>query len=841
MFQILKFKGTLLHNRFVDLGLVDDIDGAIECRNQVLSLASSSCGDGPEAATALGGLGLSFMCRFTRLGELEDIDTAINHLERANSIATENHPEKPQLLADLGNCYQCRFDRLGRVDDIEQAIEHQNHAALLVSNSNDHDCKPGLLNGLGLSYKSRYEHFGSLADIEKAIECMEQAHSLIPDQDQLDNLRPIVLYNLGVCYIRRYDRLGELSDVDRSIDYQVQAVELVPDHHVIFKSAILDSLGSTCHDRFAHLGEIPDADKSIDYHRQAIALTPHDHPEKPRRLSNFGISYESRFKHLGEVADIDNAIAYQSQAIALGPSGHAECSSWLISLGNSHATRFRRLEELSDIEEAITCHTRAVSLIPDGHEKKPLALGALGGCYISRFFRLDETRDIEAAINCTTRAVSLTPDGHPTKLLWLDNLGKCYSSRFLVEYELADIDRGIEYRKEAIALAAADFATKSKLLKDLAFTCLARFEYTGELQDIHSAVGFFQQAAQSPIGSPRVRFDAAREWVVAASSIDHPSTREACEAAMRLLPQVVWLGVTVERRYESMAELGNIAVVASSWAISSGLYDLALEWLEQGRSIVWKQITQLRAPFDAESAADPDLVKSLKRVARDLELAGFRGSTNSSIADVHLEQEAQQHRQLALEWDKLLEQARCDPYLQTFLCPRKASELKHAAKDGPVVVMNVHITRCDALILVPGRDEIAHIPLENFSYDKAVTAREELSFIIQGRGEDCDMVRGVRRRSSQSENSFKIMLQTLWSDLVKPVLDFLGCTVRQVSRAILDLLIILRRENYRSMICLILHGARPGHFRFCLSMLLVPTSHHNLMRSILSFLRIPPH
>jgi hypothetical protein len=55
-----------------------------------------------------------------------------------------------------------------------------------------------------------------------------------------------------------------------------------------------------------------------------------------------------------------------------------------------------------------------------------------------------------------------------------------------------------------------------------------------------------------------------------------------------------------------------------------------------------------------------------------------------------------------------------------FLGPKLLSELVPACAYGPVVIIDIHVTRCDALILLPS-GETAHLPLLQLSYD-GVTA-----------------------------------------------------------------------------------------------------------------------
>ena len=99
-----------------------------------------------------------------------------------------------------------------------------------------------------------------------------------------------------------------------------------------------------------------------------------------------------------------------------------------------------------------------------------------------------------------------------------------------------------------------------------------------------------------------------------------------------------------------------------------------------------------------------------------------------------------------------------------------------AATDGPVVVLNAHSTRCDALIIVPESDEIAHLPLSRFSLIKLEDACTQLQSMF---GHGGSRVGGFKRSNpaSSSEEIFRSILATLWSDVVQPVLDIITCRV----------------------------------------------------------------
>lgn len=90
------------------------------------------------------------------------------------------------------------------------------------------------------------------------------------------------------------------------------------------------------------------------------------------------------------------------------------------------------------------------------------------------------------------------------------------------------------------------------------------------------------------------------------------SSIQAYNQAFALLPQVVWLGSTVVDRYNKIQDTGGLCARAVAAAISMKDYQSALEWFEEGRSIVWKQMMQLRTPVDDLVAVNPDLAAEFK-------------------------------------------------------------------------------------------------------------------------------------------------------------------------------------------------------------------------------------
>jgi hypothetical protein len=88
-----------------------------------------------------------------------------------------------------------------------------------------------------------------------------------------------------------------------------------------------------------------------------------------------------------------------------------------------------------------------------------------------------------------------------------------------------------------------------------------------------------------------------------------------------------------------------------------------------------------------------------------------------------LEITARSHHELAVVYDALLAQVRQMPSVEGILGSYPLEDLAPACRGGPVVVVNVHTSRCDALALCLLGHAI-HVPLPQFSLQIAKSLRQ---------------------------------------------------------------------------------------------------------------------
>ncbi|CCO33897.1 hypothetical protein BN14_07984 [Rhizoctonia solani AG-1 IB] len=286
-------------------------------------------------------------------------------------------------------------------------------------------------------------------------------------------------------------------------------------------------------------------------------------------------------------------------------------------------------------------------------------------------------------------------------------------------------------------------------------------------------------STKSLSGAPRLKFNNAFNWARLASKHTFLRPLEAYGAAIELLPQFIWLGATTTQRYDDLLVAEALAVRAASVAIVSSNYTLAIEWLEHARCVVWNQSLMLRSPLEDLHSVNKDLAARLQVVADTLHSASLesRESRALSSGSMSPEEVAQEHRSLAKEYSSLLARVRTIPGFEDFLQPTKSKELVGAARYGPIVVINCDDTHCDALIILPGQYDIKHVPLPNFTKEKAKSTRFEIEHLIRSKR----LKEGVIKRRPvlpAKEVDFEGLLAVLWYDIVKPVLDHLGYMVR---------------------------------------------------------------
>jgi hypothetical protein len=176
----------------------------------------------------------------------------------------------------------------------------------------------------------------------------------------------------------------------------------------------------------------------------------------------------------------------------------------------------------------------------------------------------------------------------------------------------------------------------------------------------------------------------------------------------------------------------------------------------------------------------PDLADRLIEISRRLDQGPGKGdSSDGESFSFSTHKEGQQYRQLTAEWESILEHIRSIPDFADFLRPSSSTRLMKAAQGGPVIVLNVAMKCCDALALVPGLDEVVHIPLPNITSKRVTELADQLKKALYSNGVRSRGERAIRDLEDEMDGErCKVILAELWKSLVKPILDSLAFSVR---------------------------------------------------------------
>ncbi|KZV76181.1 hypothetical protein PENSPDRAFT_623239 [Peniophora sp. CONT] len=835
--------GITMGTRSQCLGALSELVQAIS----LLQVAVDLTPDGHHAKPVrLANLAVSLTERYRRHDDLEDLERAISAEERALELTPEGHPDKPVRLANLAVSLGDRYKRHGELGDLARAISIKELALELTPEG--HPDKPVRLASLAVSFWDRYRRHGELEDLERAISMEELALELTPEghPDTPDRLANIVA-SLG----ERYRRHGEPEDLERAISGEERALELTPEGHPD-KPVRLANLAVSLGDRYRRHGEVEDLERAISVKELALKLTPEGHSDKPVRLSSLAVSLGDRYQRHGELKDLEGAISTEELALELTPEGHPDKPVRLANLAVSLGDRYRRHGEFEYLERAISVKERALGLTPEGHPDKPVRLSSLAASLGDRYQRHGELEDLEGAISTEELALELTPEGHPDRPGRIANLAVSLVDRYRHRGALSDLERAITFLQHVVELTPVGHPAKPVRLESLAVSLSDRYNHGGRLEDLEyanvlceravkltpdghpdkvlrlyllglsardlfqihqsksrfdTAIDYFMKAATQPLGDPSRRLGAAQECVSLLSRYTEFGSAESLLLAhsqiIQIFPEIVWLGHSIDGRFERSANLGSLVNDAVYACIQTRPTSYqAIEWMETGRSLIWSQISSLRVPVEEElrdahpklaldldaillqlnrpgNIVHPSLVVQDPRHSAGLPLMAHSDDAMSiSSSEVTLEAPvaaAASHRRLVIRYESLLKEIRGHAGFENFLRPPGIESMFPLIKqlDGPVIFINVHTSSCDALVLFPDC-ELKHVSLPSLTGSRVRNLRAAWMQCLQSSE--------LRIRGAVTLDKFNfsgrttisgLILGRLWKWIVHPILQAL--------------------------------------------------------------------
>jgi tetratricopeptide (TPR) repeat protein/CHAT domain-containing protein len=813
--------------RFQQLGAIADLHKAIDLYRNALELRPIGHSLRPSS---LNDLASAVLTRFQQLGEMADLREAIDLYRNALALCPPGHPDRSMSLNNLASAILTRFQQLGAIADLHEAIDFHRNA--LELRPIGHPLRPSSLNNLANVVLTRFQQLGAIADLHEAIDLYRNAHEFCPIGHPD---RSMSLNNLASAVLTRFRQLGKIPDLHEAIDLYRNALELRPIGHPL-RSWSLHNLAGAVLTQFQQLGAIGDLHEAIDLHRSALELRPIGHPLRSMSLNSLASAVSKQFQQLGTIADLHEAIDLYRNTLELRPIGHPDRSMSLNNLANMVLRRFQQLGAIADLHEAIDLHRNALELRPIGHPLRSMSLNNLSGAVLIRFRQLGEIPDLHEAIELYRNALELRPIGHPDRSDSLSSLASAVSTQFQQLGAIADLHEAVDLNRKALELRTNGHPLRSMSLNNFASLFLTGFERTGDtshlaeasklLSDaensspvyspelgrtwtllahyhIHQyqidsdsstdripiAFAYFRRAAEYDSASVKERLSTTLHWAAAARERAHESLLHAYSTALELLNRYVVASPSVERQLKMLSMSVDIppslALDAAASAIEAGKLETAVEFLEQGRTLLWAQVRRFRHPIEELRGANSELAVEFEAISRRLELLALSGENapvmdsgddprivtrdrviprgaGSSFRQIPEVYDAQlrEQRKLSEQWNAVVEKIRCIDGFSNFLKAVPFTTLQSAAADGPVVVVNISKYRSDAIIIRESLDPIL-VPLPPRATPK----------ILQRLFTKFRQAHSQSRDNKYFSNELCTYLGILWELVVEPIVD----------------------------------------------------------------------
>ncbi|KAJ7939715.1 CHAT domain-containing protein [Mycena leptocephala] len=585
--------------------------------------------------------------------------------------------------------------------------------------------------------------------------------------------RGSLLNNLANALHTRFEQQGDAKDIDDCITLHKEALDTRPVSDPD-RGSSLNNLASAIQTRFIQRGDSKDIDEAVTLHREALEIRPAPDRDRASSLNNLAAVLQRRFMYRGDPRDIDEAIILHREALEICPAPHHDHA---ISLNNLAIALQRRVEQsgdTKDIVEAISLLREALELRPAPHIDRALFLGSLANSIQTRFQRWGDPKDIDEAIALNREALKICAAPHEC-VGTLQNLAAAIQTRFERQGDSKDIDEAVMLNREALEIRAMPHSDRGSSLNNLAHAMRRRFELGGNPEDMDEAISLHIEASTYRSSSPLIRLFASREWVRSATRHGHPSSLDAYQTAIDLLPHLAAFSLDLKSRQQMLArkEIVSLASASAICAIGMNQIDRAVEFLEVSRSIFWAQALHLRTPVDNLQNIEPELASTLRRLSWQLEQASFRDvSQNTSINNQpqlrSIEAIGARCRQLNEEWDQAVNTVRMVPGFEDFLQPKTIASLRQAAISGPIIILLASKSSCSALI-VKSSVEVHHVRLPALDV-KTVEHYADLPRALSERSFDVNDFLDA----PQIHSIFRRVLADMWQTIVKPVFDALN-------------------------------------------------------------------
>ncbi|KAI1036834.1 hypothetical protein LB503_003312 [Fusarium chuoi] len=645
--------------------------------------------------------------RYVSTGMLVDLDASILLTKQAIDAKTGDDAELADCSNNLSYRLQDRFMVTEDNSDLDDAIKMSQKAVELTVSGNAR-----YLSNLAASLKTRFSVTEDLKDLEDGIALAKQAVNVTASDDPE---LPKWLNNLGNHLSNRHLVTGSLDDLEEAISLNRRAAASASD--ATMRALFLNNLSAKLDLKAEATGNSINYDEAVELAKEAITLTPEGHPDQAKWLNNLATHLLEKFDRSWDLNDLQDAINAASRAADLTPNGPTK-ALYLDSVADGLNRKYDKMGLLADLEEAIHMTEMALEMLPSHHSKRPQILSTLADLFSNRYLIKETIQDLDRAIELSREAADAKSDNHPYKAIYLDRLAMQLNLRSSISRTdprpWKDLKESIQLERKAIAITVGNRPTWS-FKNNLQAMLVIKHGITKD------------QAILCP---------------------DKQKAYHAAQVITGLLPQLITRShETSDKQHAAGSRAGMTCSAAAAALQADRPVFEALQVLELGRGVLAKyseemlpgplQLDQLSAEQAEAYAHLRDELKGPNTPA----LVDMGSSFQNHISGLN------KRHDLAKELEELIVEIRKLPGFEDLWTAPTEAEILHAAKYGPIVVINVSRARCDALLIEKHRMRSLALP---------------------------NIINDLYQFARKGDFGSSKVLEWMWNNITQPVLDALG-------------------------------------------------------------------
>ncbi|KAI0383374.1 CHAT domain-containing protein [Hypomontagnella monticulosa] len=676
-----------------EVSVNSDIDQSPQLRDNFSGIIEQ------DLAYELNNLGKTFYDKFLETNSTEYINEAIRAYQESVNATQEHHSKMPSRINDLGGMYTDRFLRTGDIRDVDKAIGLHKKALSLVAEGDTE--RPDILDNLGLAYHHKCTTTGEIHELDEAFKVHQDAVQETAKGHPKEARR---IHNLGLVYHHRFQWLGSLSDLDKAVQTYQQAVDATSTGHKD-RAGWVHNLAIGYGDKFQVNGQMTDLDRSINLFREAMDATPANHIDRARRLDSLGLAYGNRYERIGAMEDLNEAIRLHQESISATPKDHPNIGYRFESLGLGYADRFKRTGEEADLYEALRFHEKAVDATPTGHVERPGRVANLASVYLTKYntTKPPTMSDLDRSIELHIEAIDATPQDSPDRFRRINGLGLVYQDKFQISKLLSDLDTAIEMHKTAVRMVPEGHPDRSDLLLNIGNGYRERFRVTGSVQDRLQAIEQYEEALDHTTSPIRSRLSAGKSLLrlYVEERPDWPMAYQTASKTVSFIPLLTPQSIENSDKQYLLIEAIGLASDAAAVALMAGKspYE-AIQLLETARGVIVGSLVDMRTDISDLQEHSPRLAQDYIKLRDELDRPTDSWPMTEETGTPEVLRQKIDRRYIASQQlDQTLKAIRDLPGFSRFLLSPNEDEIKAAAVDGPIVIINVSEYGSDALII----------------------------------------------------------------------------------------------------------------------------------------------